>query len=116
VLSAVAHLDVIQSVFAFPLGIWLGIIAWRTGSIWPGAICHAIINAVWDILNIVGAQSGFQVEGGPMLLSICATGLACVLALVASIVLLVRIGPPPRPDAQLAGAVAEVAPERDYSI
>jgi hypothetical protein len=51
-----------------------------------------------------------------MLLSICAIGLACVLALVASIVLLVRIGPPPRPDAQLAGAVAEVAPEPDYSI
>jgi len=115
-LFAVAHLNVIQAVFALPLGIWLGIMAWRTGSIWPGVLCQAVVNAAWNLLNIARAQSSFQVEGGPMLLSICATGLACVLALVASIVLLVRIGPPPRPDAQLAGAVAEVAPERDYSI
>jgi membrane protease YdiL (CAAX protease family) len=54
-LFAVAHLNVIQAVFALPLGIWLGIMAWRTGSIWPGVLCHAVVNAVWNLVNIVGA-------------------------------------------------------------
>lgn len=29
----------------FPLGIWLGVVAWRSGSIYPGMLCHAFANA-----------------------------------------------------------------------
>lgn len=39
-------------VFAFPIGLWLGIIAWRTGSVWPGIACHAFINATWNVYQI----------------------------------------------------------------
>ena len=38
---------------AFPLGIWLGVLAWRTGSIWPSIVCHAAINSGWNALQIL---------------------------------------------------------------
>ncbi len=31
--------------YAFPLGLWLGYIAWRAGSIVPAMLCHAAIDA-----------------------------------------------------------------------
>jgi membrane protease YdiL (CAAX protease family) len=34
---------------AFPIGVWLGLMAWRSGSIWPGIICHALVNGLWNI-------------------------------------------------------------------
>jgi CAAX protease family protein len=34
---------------AFPLGVWLGLMAWRSGSIWPGVICHALVNGLWNV-------------------------------------------------------------------
>lgn len=30
-----------------PVGVWLGWIAWRADSIWPGCVCHAAFNAIW---------------------------------------------------------------------
>ena len=36
---------------AFPIGIWLGLMAWRSGSIWPGIACHALVNGLWNIRN-----------------------------------------------------------------
>jgi membrane protease YdiL (CAAX protease family) len=41
-----AHLDVIHIIGVLPLGIWLGAVAWRAGSIWPAVICHAVNNTV----------------------------------------------------------------------
>jgi membrane protease YdiL (CAAX protease family) len=34
---------------AFPLGVWLGLMAWRSGSIWPGILCHALVNGLWNV-------------------------------------------------------------------
>jgi membrane protease YdiL (CAAX protease family) len=34
---------------AFPLGVWLGLMAWRSGSIWPGIACHALVNGFWNL-------------------------------------------------------------------
>jgi membrane protease YdiL (CAAX protease family) len=46
-LFAVAHLDPHLMVVAFPLGLWLGWVAWRTGSVWPAVCCHAFVNFLW---------------------------------------------------------------------
>jgi len=37
---------------AFILGLWLGVIAWKTGSIWPSAACHAFVNGAWNIYQL----------------------------------------------------------------
>ena len=34
------------------IGVWLGVIAWRTGSIWPSACCHAFINSGWNVYQV----------------------------------------------------------------
>jgi hypothetical protein len=37
---------------AFVIGLWLGALAWRTGSVWPGIVSHAFINGIWNIWQI----------------------------------------------------------------
>lgn len=41
-----AHMDPLHVIGVFPLGLWLGAVAWRTGSVWPAVLCHAVNNAV----------------------------------------------------------------------
>jgi membrane protease YdiL (CAAX protease family) len=51
--------------FAIPIGIWLGLLAWRTGSTWPGIICHAALNGLWNVRN-VGIALGYCSEEVPL--------------------------------------------------
>jgi membrane protease YdiL (CAAX protease family) len=47
-------------VVAFPVGLWFGIIAWRTGSIGPGIACHAFVNGgvnAWRLIVKFGDVS-----------------------------------------------------------
>lgn len=51
------HLPISWMIGVLPLSFWLGIVAWRTGSTWPGIACHAFINGywtAWPILHAVG--------------------------------------------------------------
>ncbi len=50
-LFAAAHLDPVHVVGVVPLGIWFGIVAWLTGSIWPAIICHTANNAAAVLLT-----------------------------------------------------------------
>ncbi len=34
------------------LGVWLGVLAYRTGSIWSGIFCHAAINSGWNVWQV----------------------------------------------------------------
>ena len=34
------------------IGVWLGVIAWRTNSVLPGACCHAFINSGWNVYQV----------------------------------------------------------------
>ena len=52
VLFAAIHLDPYQALGVFFTGVWLGIVAWRTGSIWPGVACHIVMN----FLSVMGAS------------------------------------------------------------
>ncbi len=40
------------------IGVWLGVIAWRTDSIWPSACCHAFINSGWNVYQVGRFQWG----------------------------------------------------------
>jgi membrane protease YdiL (CAAX protease family) len=47
VLFAVVHGDVAWALAIFPLGLWLGWVAWRTGSVMMTFLMHASVNGVW---------------------------------------------------------------------
>src|SRR5438067_2099052 len=40
ILFAILHMDPLQSTFAFGLGVYLGLITERTGSLRPAMVCH----------------------------------------------------------------------------
>ncbi len=66
---AIVHVSPHAIVFAFPLGIWLGVLAWQSGSTWPGIVCHAAINGLWNVWQL-GARFEIFPEDPPLFLLI----------------------------------------------
>ncbi|MFN0011447.1 MAG: type II CAAX prenyl endopeptidase Rce1 family protein [Phycisphaerales bacterium] len=56
VLFAILHIDPPAMMLALVLGVWLGYVAWRTGSVLLTVVIHASINSVWNALQIVGRR------------------------------------------------------------
>ena len=56
IIFGIVHLDPAQSLAVIPLGIWFGILCWRTGSIWPAIICHFFNNAFAILLPSFGIE------------------------------------------------------------
>jgi membrane protease YdiL (CAAX protease family) len=100
-LFALFHLSPHTILFAFPLGIWFGFIAWRTNSVWLCVICHAFINASGSIMNIGTYLAGWP-EVPPIAISL-PVGILMAGCFVCSIWLLIRSQPTPT-------AVAETIP------
>jgi membrane protease YdiL (CAAX protease family) len=65
--------------FAFPLGVWLGMMAWKSGSVWPGIVCHAAVNGLWNIYQ-VGAHFDVFPDDPPLavLIGILAVGVVAL--------------------------------------
>lgn len=61
-LFAMAHLDPAYAVAVLPLGIWLGVLTWRAGSIWPAVFCHFVNN----LLGSLAARWAPEIEGTPL--------------------------------------------------
>lgn len=51
-LFALFHITPHAMALAFIAGLFLGVLAWRTGSIWPGVLCHAFINGSLNVLRL----------------------------------------------------------------
>ncbi|MEK6235818.1 MAG: CPBP family glutamic-type intramembrane protease, partial [Planctomycetales bacterium] len=59
----VTHLDFIHAISVFPTGVWLGIVAWRTGSMWPAAGCHLAYNLFYlSLLRLELVDGAFGVS------------------------------------------------------
>jgi membrane protease YdiL (CAAX protease family) len=52
VIFAIYHVMPHVMGLAFVMGIWLGYMAWRSGSVLPGMCCHALVNGAWNVWNI----------------------------------------------------------------
>ncbi len=48
---AAAHMDPMHAAGVLPLGLWLGIVAWRCNSLWPAMLCHVTNNALAILLS-----------------------------------------------------------------
>lgn len=103
----IAHLNPLQMIVLIPLGTWLGVLAWQSGSILPSICCHLANNAV----AITMARLFSDISVGSPSQTMTVVGLAIiplmimVLAMIASIAWVAiyarRHGPPinePLPD------------------
>lgn len=91
VFFGIAHLDPSQSIHAFLMGILLGWIYWRTGSILPGLIVHIVNNTSAYAISLFypDEDATFQDIVGD---DIAVSALLCVLSviLLATTILLLR--------------------------
>lgn len=77
-----AHLDPIHVLGVIPLGLWLGIVAWRAGSVWPAIFCHAVNNAVAVGAAAVQDKSTLELTWDPFSVALlCIGGPAFLLSL-----------------------------------
>jgi membrane protease YdiL (CAAX protease family) len=81
VLFALMHIMPHAVVNAFVIGLWLGVLAWRTGSVWPGVFCHAFINGSWNVWQVGQSLHVFSdTLPVPVVVAGCALLLGCFLA------------------------------------
>jgi uncharacterized protein len=77
-LFALIHLMLHTVVFAFPIGIWFGFVAWKTGTIWPTVLGHILINGSWNLLHLSKSVMGYSDTVSNVLLGVLALlGLLC---------------------------------------
>lgn len=69
-----AHLDPIHVLGVIPLGIWLGAVAWRAGSVWPAIGCHVVNNAVAVAAAAVQDHSTLELTWDPFSVTLLAIG------------------------------------------
>jgi membrane protease YdiL (CAAX protease family) len=100
-LFGILHMTPYTAVNAFAIGLWLGTVAWRTNSVWPGVLCHAFVNA-WGISWPVGHALGLCPEEPPSSVTIAA-GTVGVVFLGLSLWILFR----QMPRAALAGETVD---------
>lgn len=53
---AIAHLDPAHAAFTFVVGVWFGVVAWRTGSIVLPILMHAGMNGSWTTIQMIAAR------------------------------------------------------------
>ncbi len=90
-LFAQLHLEPVQVVYVFPIGVWLGVVAWRAGSVWPTMLCHAFLNGSWNIIQIGSDLAGLS-DTLNVVIAASAAGAGLVCLAVSVWVLLWRCG------------------------
>ncbi len=88
VLFALVHGDPVSASAILPLGLWLGFVAWRTGSIWLPFSMHAGVNGVWTTTMMIAHRD----PGAEAWLNGAAIGalIAGMIAFVGAVVILRR--------------------------
>ncbi len=56
IIFGIAHLDPQHAFGTALLGVWFGVVAWRTGAVWPSMVCHASGNFFGIALGMLAAQ------------------------------------------------------------
>jgi membrane protease YdiL (CAAX protease family) len=91
VLFAASHGTPVWALAVLPIALWFGVLAWRTGSLWPGILCHAFVNGSVNLWRVGAAAGTWPDEVGP---TVYYTGLgACLACLAVSLVVLYRTTP-----------------------
>jgi len=87
-----------QGVFALlPVSLALGTLAWRSRSLWPGILLHAVYNSIATLLLVGSSFLPLRVVGVLIALTVCGAVLLTPLTLLALWWLWRRNHPPARP-------------------
>ncbi len=78
-LFALFHMDLVHIVAVFPLGFFLGLVAWRSGSLFPAMLAH-FVNNVISVVAVVFAPEG---QSDMLTLPILAVSLTVICAGIA---------------------------------
>lgn len=62
VIFGIVHIEPRSITLSTIMGVWLGIIAWKTNSIWITVICHAFINGLFMFYQVGVQLWGFPVS------------------------------------------------------
>jgi membrane protease YdiL (CAAX protease family) len=94
ILFALLHLDPLRGPALLVLGALYGWLAWRTGSIWPAVVAHAVNNGIASALALALGDGGARVEPtlGDALVGV-AVGAAAAAAAVSAFRALVPAAP-----------------------
>ena len=84
-LFALYHGEPIYILAILPIGLWLGLLAWKLDGIVPGIICHAVNNAI--AFSAYAVSGGLPSDASPIWGVIDALLMVC---LVVAVVLLLR--------------------------
>ncbi len=76
-----AHYDPVHIIAVVPGGVWLGVIAWRSGAVWPGMLCHAAMNATSLTMMRLGADPDDHTISPEMWAALVAGAAAVVIAI-----------------------------------
>lgn len=88
ILFALLHIDPAAMGLAFVLGIWLGWVAWRTGSILLGIATHLVVNSGWNAGQMIARQ--LDLAEGTVVTALSPIALLCLAAFIYAVVVLVR--------------------------
>lgn len=94
-LFGLIHFDPVQSTMAVGLGMWLGELADRTGSIWPAVVGHAFNNAVATVMSALIPPETDTADAWVMLMVTVPVFALCLVYLLRRPVMPVEVDVPP---------------------
>ncbi|MBL9119530.1 MAG: CPBP family intramembrane metalloprotease [Phycisphaerae bacterium] len=92
-LFALMHIDPPSMALALVLGLWLGVLAWRTESIVLPMLTHILVNSGWNAGQFVVRQT--EMETNHVLIAVGVIGAVSLVAFVLAIGILRRAGAVP---------------------
>jgi hypothetical protein len=90
-----------QMAYLFPVCLWLGVVAWRTGSVWPGILCHAFLNGAWNVFQITSILTGLP-DKQTTIIALSGAGLAFACFCISAWIMM-RRGRGAEPNADAVG-------------
>ncbi|TWU55073.1 CPBP family intramembrane glutamic endopeptidase [Rubripirellula reticaptiva] len=103
-LFAAFHMDLVHVVAVFPMGVFLGIVSYRSGSLFPAMLGHFVNNVISVVMIVMSPEDETDVLAAPAIavtLSILVVG---ILGMAATVAAAVMYGPPGIGDSVALGA------------
>lgn len=76
------HMNIVQGIYAFLLGMLFGYVAYRMKSIWASIMLHGITNAAGLIIDIILPQALFESTNGMIIFAILCSTITLLLTLL----------------------------------